>query len=53
MLNGLNELVIEAIDKLGLTQTPETITQALIDSGLITGYYDDSEKAERMRQGHR
>ena len=53
VLNGLSELVIEAIDKLGLVQSPEKITHALIDLGLITGYYDDLEEMERMRQARR
>ena len=53
VLNGLNELVIEAIGKLELTQDPDTIIQSLIGSGLITGYYDDLEEHKRMRQGHR
>lgn len=53
VLSGLNELVIEAIGKLELAQDSDTITQALIDSGLITGYYNDLEEIENMRQGRR
>lgn len=53
VLNGLKELVVEAIGKLELAQGSGAITQALIDSGLITGYYDDRENMEKMRQGHR
>jgi hypothetical protein len=52
VLNGLNELVIAAIDKLGIVQRPEMITQALIDSGLIKGYYDYLDKIETMRKRH-
>lgn len=52
-LSGLIEMVKEAVGKLGLTQDSDTITQALIDSGLIAGYYDDFEDMEKRRQGRR
>ena len=47
--NGLNQLVIEAIGKLEITQNPEIITQRVIEIGLIEKYYDYKDWIEKKR----
>jgi len=49
-LSGLNELIIGALGKLGLVEDSEIIAQALIDSGLIEGYYDNLDRIEKIRK---
>ena len=49
VLNGLNELVTEAIEKLGIIQKPENIIQRLIDVGIVEGYYDYMDWRKKRR----
>ena len=51
-LAGLNDLVTQAIGRLSLLDRTEFISQSIIESGLISGYYDYSEKIERRRRKH-
>lgn len=52
--NGLKGLVTEAIEKLGIIQDPEKLTQRLIDIGIVKGYYAYSEriKKRRLKENH-
>ena len=47
--NGLNQLVIEAIEELGIIEDPEELTQRLIDIGIVEGYYDYMDWIKRRR----
>lgn len=47
--NGLNELVKNAIDNLGIIQNPEIIIQRLMDIGIIKRYYDFMDWLEKKR----
>jgi len=49
VLNGLNELVTEAIGNLGIIQSSEKIMQRLIDVGIVEGYYDYLEWIKKKR----
>jgi hypothetical protein len=49
VLNGLNELVTEAIKKLGIIQKPENIIQRFIDVGIVEGYYDYTDWLKKRR----
>ena len=47
--NGLNELVIEAINNLGITQASEKIMLSLIEVDLVKGYYDYNDRLDKIR----
>jgi len=47
---GLNELVGEAISKLGIVESSEKIIQKLLEIDIINGYYDYRDKLEKIRK---
>jgi hypothetical protein len=49
VLNGLNELVIVAIEELEIIQRPENIIQRFIDVGIVDGYYDYIDWLKKRR----
>jgi hypothetical protein len=49
ILSGLNDLIFQAVNKLALPDRPETISNALIDMGLINGYYDYCDRIKNFR----
>ena len=51
VLQGLNELVVDAIHNLGLKESVEEITDKLIQIDLVNGFYDYKEwRTNRMEQ---
>jgi hypothetical protein len=53
VFEGLNELVLEAIDNLKIDESSEDITQKLIDKGLVSGYYDFRDWISNKMEEHR